>query len=221
VPLCRQATDGRYPLAAGSTRDAAPDDFARVLGPGGAIDDFFAKNLQNSIDATGPTWRWRPEAKSLGIPADVPVVFQNAAQIRDAFFRDGGHDVSVRFSVKLLTLDPAVKRFVLDVDGQQFVASSDSPAQPASFQWQGGKAAGQAHVDVDPAPPASSPALHAGGPWALLRLLDSAQVKPTAQPDHFTVAFDAGQTVLELDANSVSNPFRPGLLSHFRCPDRL
>jgi len=221
APLCRQATDGRYPLAAGSTRDAAPDDFARVLGPGGAIDDFFAKNLRNSIDATGPTWRWRPEAKSLGIPADVPVVFQNAAQIRDAFFRDGGHDVSVRFSVKLLKLDPAVKRFVLDVDGQQFVASSGSPAQPASFQWQGGRGAGQAHVDIDPAPPASSPALHADGPWALLRLLDSAQVRPTAQPDHFTVAFDAGQAVLELDANSVSNPFRPGLLSHFRCPDRL
>ena len=76
-------------------------------------------------------------------------------------------------------------------------------------------------ADIDPAPPASSPALHADGPWALLRLLDSAQVRPTAQPDHFTVAFDAGQAVLELDANSVSNPFRPGLLSHFRCPDRL
>jgi type VI secretion system protein ImpL len=221
APLCRQAIDGRYPLVAGSTRDAAPDDFARVLGPGGAIDDFFAKNLQNDIDATGPTWRWRSAARSFGIPDDVPVAFQRAAQIRDAFFRDGGHDVSVRFSVKLLKLDPAVKRFVFDVDGQQFVAAAGATAQPVSFQWQGGKAAGQAHVDIDPAPTAAGPALHADGPWALLRLLDTAQLKQAGQPDRFTLAFGAGQAELELDANSVTNPFRPGLISRFRCPDRL
>jgi type VI secretion system protein ImpL len=219
APLCREAIDGRYPLVAGSSRDAAPDDFARVLGPGGAIDDFFAKNLQNSVDATGPTWHWRPEAKSLGIPDDVPVEFQHAAQIRDAFFRDGGHDVSVRFSVKLVKLDPAVKRFVLDVDGQQFVASAGSDAPPVSFQW-GGKAAGQAHVDFDPAASTGGQPLHADGPWAMLRLLDAAQVRQAGQPDRFNVAFGAGQAQLELDANSVTNPFRPGL-SRFRCPDHL
>jgi type VI secretion system protein ImpL len=218
APLCRTAIDGRYPLVAGSSRDAAPDDFARVLGPGGAIDDFFAKNLQNSVDATGPTWRWRPEARSLGIPDDVPVAFQHAAQIRDAFFRDGGHDVSVRFSVKLLKLDPAVKRFVLDIDGQQFVASAGAEAPPVSYQW-GGKAAGQAHVDIDPAP-AGGQQLHADGPWALLRLLDAAQVRQAGQPDRFNVTFGAGQAQLELDANSVANPFRPGL-NRFRCPDHL
>jgi type VI secretion system protein ImpL len=221
APLCREAIDGRYPLVAASSRDAAPDDFARVLEPGGTIDDFFAKNLQNSIDTSGPTWRWRPQARSLGVPDDVPVEFQRAAQIRDALFRDGGHDVAVRFSVKLLKLDPAVKRFVLDVDGQQFVASSGATAQPAPFQWLGGKAAGQAHVDIDPAPPAGNPALHADGPWALLHLLDAAQVREAGQPDRFTVAFDAGKVELEFDANSVANPFQPGLLSRFRCPDNL
>jgi len=91
--LCRQALDGRYPLVRGSTRDAAPDDFGRLLGPGGLIDDFFQKNLATLVDMSGPQWRWRSGADTLGIPVDVLAQFQRAAQIRDAFFRAGGRDV--------------------------------------------------------------------------------------------------------------------------------
>ncbi len=122
--------------------------------------------------------------------------------------------------MKLLKLDPAVKRFVLDIDGQQLVANAGSDAPPVSFQW-GGKAAGQAHVEIDPAPPAGGQPPRADGPWALLRLLDAAQVRQAGQPDRFNVTFGAGQAQLELDANSVANPFRPGLLNRFRCPDHL
>ena len=85
--LCRQALDGRYPLVRGSTRDAAPDDFGRILGPGGLIDDFFQKNLVTYVDMSGPQWRWRAGTAPLGIPDDVLVQFQRAAQIRDALFR--------------------------------------------------------------------------------------------------------------------------------------
>ncbi len=221
APLCQQALGGRYPLVAGASRDAAPDDFARVLGPGGLIDDFFQKNLQNDVDMSGARWRWRPQALSIGIPDDVLAQFQRAAQIRDALFRDGSHDVSVRFSIKLLQLDPAVKRFVLDIDGQQFVATPDTPTAASSFQWQGGKAAGQAHIEFDPTSD-GTPASHADGPWAWLRLLNNAaQVQQAGQPDRFRVSFGGGKAILELDANSVVNPFRAGVLDGFRCPPKL
>jgi type VI secretion system protein ImpL len=222
APACRQALDGRYPLVRASTLDAAPDDFGRILGPGGLIDDFFQKNLQNDVDMSGPQWRWRPEARSLGMSDDVLAQFQRAAQIRDALFRDGGRNVSVRFSARLIKLDPAVKRFVLDVDGQQLVATPDEASASAAFQWPSGKGTGQAHVEFDPSPGAAAAAsLHREGSWALFRLLDAASVEPAGQPDRFRVVFGGGLATLELVANSVVNPFRSGTLDRFRCPDAL
>jgi len=218
APACRQALDGRYPLVRTSTRDAAPDDFGRILGPGGLIDDFFQKNLQNRVDTSGAVWRWRPEARSLGIPDDVLAQFQNAAQIRDALFRDGGHDVSVRFSAKLASIDPSVKRFVLDVDGVQLVATDSTPGATAAFQWPSGKGTGQAHVELDPA---ATTAPHADGPWALFHLLDTARITPAGQPDRFKATFDNGLVSVDLTASSVVNPFRAGVLDRFRCPAQL
>ncbi|WP_207000312.1 type VI secretion system membrane subunit TssM [Trinickia mobilis] len=218
--LCRQALDGRYPLVRASNRDAAPDDFGKILGPGGLIDDFFQKNLASFVDMSGPQWRWRAGSDSLGIPADVLVQFQRAAQIRDALFRTGGRDVSVRFAVKSLDIDPSITQFTLDIDGQQLVAKPGT-AQTTVFQWPSGKGTGQAHVEF--APPGNDAAAHADGPWALLRLLDAANLQPTAQADRFKLSFESsGRRVnLELDASSVVNPFRRGVLEAFRCPDRL
>lgn len=222
APACRQALDGRYPLVRASTRDAAPDDFGRILGPGGLIDDFFQKNLQNSVDMSGPQWRWRPEGQTLGIPEDVLAQFQRAAQIRDALFRNGGRDMSVRFSAKLAKLDPSVKRFVLDVDGQQLVATPGAAPASAAFQWPGGKGTDEAHVEFDPLPAAGAAAApHREGPWALFRLLDAASVETAGQPDRFRVAFGGGLATLDLAANSVVNPFRSGMLDRFRCPSVL
>ncbi|MDB5831000.1 MAG: icmF [Caballeronia sp.] len=218
APACRQALDGRFPLVRTSTRDAAPDDFARILAPGGLIDDFFQKNLQNRVDTSGAVWQWRPEAKSLGIPDDVPVQFQNAAMLRDALFRDGGRDVSVRFTVKVASVDPSLNRFVLDIDGQQLIAPSDAPNATAAFQWPSGKGTAQAHVELDPAqgtPP------RADGPWALFHLFDAARIQQSGQADHFNVSFDGGRVSLALVANSVNNPFRAGVLDRFRCPASL
>ncbi|MFM0363475.1 type VI secretion system membrane subunit TssM [Paraburkholderia sediminicola] len=218
APACRQALDGRFPLVRTSTRDAAPDDFARILAPGGLIDDFFQKNLQNRVDTSGAVWKWRPEAKSLGIPDDIPVQFQNAAMLRDALFRDGGRDVSVRFTVKVASVDPSLKRFVLDIDGQQLVATSDAPNATAAFQWPSGKGTAQAHVELEPAqttPP------RADGPWALFHLFDAARIQQPGQADHFNVSFDGGRVSLALVANSVNNPFRAGVLDRFRCPASL
>lgn len=218
--LCRQALDGRYPLVRASTRDAAPDDFGRLLAPGGLIDDFFQKNLQNFVDMSGPVWRWRAGTDSLGISADVLAQFQRAAQIRDALFRAGGRDVSVRFAVKPLTIDPSLTQFTLDIDGQQLVVKPGA-LQSMAFQWPSGKGTGQVHVEFMPAGGSDAP--RADGPWALLHLMDSANLQPAGQPDRFRMSFvsDGRRIDLELDASSVTNPFRRGVLDGFRCPDRL
>jgi type VI secretion system protein ImpL len=61
------------------------------------------------------------------------------------------------------------------------------------------------------------------GPWDWFRLLDAAELKPTADPTRFTLIFQLeGRTAsLELRASSTTNPFNLKALEQFRCPPRL
>ncbi|WP_277183886.1 type VI secretion system membrane subunit TssM [Caballeronia sp. BR00000012568055] len=221
-PLCRGALAGRYPFVRGSTRDVAADDFGKLFAPGGLIDDFFQKNLATLVDTSGPVWQWRAGTPPVGMPRDALAQFQRAAQIRDAFFHDGGRDMSIRFRVKALSFDPAVTQVNLDIDGQQVGLKSDT-LQSMLLQWPSGKNTGRASAQFDPPAPMDSAALDASGPWALLHLLDAGRLAATAQPDRYTLTLDSAgrKAVLELDATSVINPFRRAPLEQFRCPEHL
>ena len=61
------------------------------------------------------------------------------------------------------------------------------------------------------------------GPWAWLRMLDKAQVEPTAHGERYKVTFDLDgrKASLEMSASSVVNPFKRSTLEQFRCPERL
>ncbi|WP_168788019.1 type VI secretion system membrane subunit TssM [Paraburkholderia aromaticivorans] len=220
--LCHSALDGRYPLVRTSTRDAAADDFSKLFSPGGLIDDFFQKNLANLVDSSMPVWQWRAGAVPLGLSRDVLAQFQRAAQIRDAFFRNGGRDVSIRFGIKPLSFDPSLTQVTLDLDGQQLVVTHDA-LQSAQFQWPSGKNTGRARVDFTPPPVGQITSFDASGPWALLHLIDAGKLETTSQADRFRLSFDSAgrKAIVELDAYSVVNPFRRAALEQFSCPARL
>ncbi|KIG01709.1 type VI secretion system membrane subunit TssM [Caballeronia concitans] len=221
-PLCRRALDGRYPFVRASTRDVAADDFGKLFAPGGLIDDFFQKNLAALADTSGPVWQWRAGTPPAGTPRDALAQFQRAAQIRDAFFHDGSRDMSIRFRVKALSLDPAITHVNLDIDGQQLALTQDG-LQSMLLQWPSGKNTGRASAQFDPASPAQSASFDASGPWALLHLIDAGRLDATAQPDRYRLTLDSAgrKAVLELDATSVVNPFRRAPLEQFRCPEHL
>ena len=96
----RQTLAGRYPLAR-SPRDAALADFGEFFAPDGRIDKFFKNYLARYVDQSTKPWRWQPNATDkLGISAGVLVQFQNAATIRDAYFRAGTAGPGVRFDLE-------------------------------------------------------------------------------------------------------------------------
>jgi type VI secretion system protein ImpL len=220
--FCRQAVGGRYPVVRTSSQDVTADDFGRLFGPGGLIDDFFQKNLMQYVDMGGAQWRWRATANngSLGIPQGTLDEFQRAARIRDAFFANGGRQASMRFDLKPVALDPNIARLVLDIDGQVLNAAPNALA-PAAFQLPSGKGGGQVKLEVSPASAHAS--LHTEGPWAWFRMLDKALVEPTPQGERYKLTFDADgrKAALELTASSVVNPFRRAVLEQFRCVDKL
>jgi type VI secretion system protein ImpL len=220
--FCRQAVAGRYPVVRTSSLDVTADDFGRLFGPGGLIDDFFQKNLAQYVDMGGARWSWRATANdgSLCIPQGTLDEFQRAARIRDAFFANGGRQASMRFDLKPVTLDPGIAKLVLDIDGQ-VLSAVPSALAPASFQLPSGKGGGQVKLEVSPASARSS--LQTEGPWAWFRMLDKGAVEATAQGERYKVSFDIDgrKAGLELTASSVVNPFRRTVLEQFRCVDKL
>ncbi|QBE66697.1 type VI secretion system membrane subunit TssM [Pseudoduganella lutea] len=220
--FCRQAVAGRYPIRRGAAADIPAEDFGKLFAPGGMIDDFFQKNLAQYVDMSGSQWRWRPTAgnAALGISQGTLDEFQRAARIRDAWFGGGGQLASMRFALRPVSLDPAITKLTLDIDGQP-LAVAPGAMGTATFQVPSGKGTGV--VQLDATPPAAQGALRKEGPWAWLRMLDAGTVETTAQSERYRVTFDVDgkKAVFEMTASSVVNPFRRGVLEQFRCMEGL
>jgi type VI secretion system protein ImpL len=220
LPLC-QAAFNRYPFVAGSAEDVPIDDFTRLLGPGGLMDQFFADNLKPFVDTSSKPWKWQSaDHGQLGLSNETLVQFQRAADIRDSLF-GGGQQIVVRFTLVPQNLDPQIGQISLDIAGQT-LTYNHGPAESMAFQWPSSTGKTLVRVTVTPTAGQAS-VLEKDGPWALLRLLDAAKVIPSGQPDKFGIVFSgpAGAATFALNANSVHNPFTLGALRAFRCPNTL
>ncbi len=164
VSVYRQSLAGRYPIAAGSSRDATLEDFGHFFGAGGVMDSYFRQYLQPYVDTSASTWRWQPgAAQKLGINPGVLHTFQRAAAIRDAFFRSGGMQPAVRFELKPVTMDAAISQFILDLDGQQ-LTYDHGPARPVAMQWPSANGLGVVRLTVTPPPSSGRSGLTLEGP---------------------------------------------------------
>jgi len=219
LPFCREAIHDRYPFEHDSTRETTLHDFARLFGPGGLLDSFFAENLSPLVDTSGKTWKWI--GNGIGSSAEVLAEFQRAAIIRDAFFLGGNKMPMVEFELTPERLDANANQFLIDLGGQ-ILDYRHGPPKSQLLQWPSPIAPGRVRmVFVDRLD--ARPARSFTGPWAWFRLLDEARLIETNQRELFRLIFSlAGHTAeLELRAVSVRNPFKLEELRGFRCLDRL
>ena len=219
LPFCREAISGRYPLRAGSRREATLYDFGRLFGPGGLIDSFFQDNLRTIVDTTAKKWQWL--GGGLGMPESILEQFQQADAIKQAFFASGAKLPTVSFQLTPRTMDADVSQFILDLEGQ-IVDYRHGPPRIYRLQWPAPNSTGMVRVVfVDTRGGRHS--VQEDGPWAWFRILDRARFQGTAQPELFNVTFQvAGLSAsFELRADSVLNPFRLSALRTFSCPERL
>ncbi|KVR05433.1 hypothetical protein WK09_27625 [Burkholderia ubonensis] len=221
VPFWRAALAGRYPLDPQSTIDATLADFTHVFGPGELVDSFFKTNLQQYVDTTTNPWQWRSNARTLGMSAGTPVVFQRAAAIRDAFFADGGKTPTVRFLLAPRSMDAAITRFVLKSNDQTLEYAHDPP-RAVAFQWPRSDGAQFARIEYEPGGVDGRGGFGTSGPWAIFRLLDKGKLTPI-QLDRFDLTFDLNgkKVALVLDAGSVINPFSLQTLTNISLPGQL
>ncbi|MEO1019279.1 MAG: type VI secretion system membrane subunit TssM, partial [Pseudomonadota bacterium] len=219
LPFCRQATTGRFPFVGESQVDISLADFARLLGPGGLIDNFTNTHLTPLVDMAGPGWRWQ---RDVGVSDAALQPFELARRIRDGLFA-GGAAPQTSFTVKPITLDSQSARAILELD-QQLAEYAHGPVQPKPMQWPGPNGTNLASVTFVPVGQTSNQrSLRKEGAWSWFRLLGSGRFERTGRPDLFRVALGLQPHWIEFEitANSVANPFDLNLLSRFRCPNSL
>ena len=220
--FCRQAIGGRYPFDRTSSRDVTLDDFSRLFAPGGQMDQFVQKNLAPYVDTTTRPWSFRAvEGARMGLNSAALLSFQHAAEIRDAFFRGSATPV-VSVDFRPVSMDPAILQLQIDAGGQT-LNYAHGPATLTRLQWPSPRGGAQIRLSISPAPAGGSAGLSTEGPWALLRLIDRAQIAPGSGPERMTATFDieGRKAVFELISSSVQNPLRLPALRAFSCPTGL
>ncbi len=130
-----------------SDRDVPLADFARLFAPNGVIDRFFAANLAPLVNLTGEDLDLAAQSDTRRASCRTRrcAQFQQAAEIRDAFFPTGGSLPNVSFEVKPLTLS-----------GERADARRCSSTAPSVVAQQGATAARPCNGPAAaPAPPRS------------------------------------------------------------------
>ncbi len=207
---CQAAVAGHYPFVASGT-PLPLADFARVFGPGGALDGFLNTQFKPFVDMAAKPWK--PQASAPLTPADA-LQFQRAHAIRDAFFPAGQASPSVAFEA---TSAGGTRAATLDIAGTGIEAGR-GPAHTTAVTWPAQDPAATASLSADPSAPPLP--LTEGGPWAMFRLFARGTLQPAPKTGRLMLNFAVGGPPIsfELKLGTAENPFAPGLFTDFRCP---
>ena len=248
IGVCERLAPGRYPFARNSSSEIALSEFGRLFGQNGVMDGFFKQNLQKYADLSKKDWSWRtdiPLAKSLSNATLKE--FQRAAQIRDAFFANGGAEPAINLQVVPPLLSGEGVSVKFEINGATILAQSGTSVAPQAVQWPGPAAGSRAIVSLlstavvgaaptptfppsdgaqpqqagQPTPPTVVASIGKTGTWALFRLLDNARA--TKSGDRLIVSFVLGGRELQytFTVNSALNPFTLPALREFHCPTSM
>jgi type VI secretion system protein ImpL len=218
---CSQVVTNRYPFDPKSDRDVPLSDFARIFAPGGVLDGFFSEHLARLVDTSGPQWTSKQDSQvARGVSAGTLRQFQRAAEIRDAFFPNGGSTPSVMINITPLTVtgaDSAV--FKINATTIETLPMGN-PSTPV--EWPGPNPENYAAIAAKSGMFENVSLLERRGPWALFRLLESGATRMQGDSIVATFTVEGGaEASYQFDVSSIKNPLRLQALRDFRCPEGL
>ncbi|MCC5863637.1 MAG: type VI secretion system membrane subunit TssM [Wenzhouxiangella sp.] len=223
LPVCRELTGQRYPFRSGSTQDLSLQEFGRLFGHGGLLDQFFDENLRSYADTSAVPWRWRPPRPGAPtLSADSIRQFEQARRIRDAFFPEGGQRPVVQLDLRPVEMDQSINRLTLRI-GEQTVEYFHGPIRFTTVRWPDPSGSAGVRLQFDPPAASGRSAASADGPWALLRFLEQFRRRPGDTPESMIVEFEmAGRkATYEIRAHALVNPLTSDLVQRFQCPSVL
>ncbi|MGO1077489.1 type VI secretion system membrane subunit TssM [Inquilinus sp. CA228] len=225
APVCEQSISRRFPFADPgdpTTLDVGLRDFADVFAPRGIMDTFVADNLAafTTPGRDGTLTLTSQGGLTLDLSRDALSQINRARRIRDLFFDTNGN-LSVAFTLTPSYLDPRVLSAALTVGPTSLTYRHEPPRQGA-FQWPSADGSDGASLTLSMTD-GQTPGTQASGPWALFRLLRTAQPAATGGGDRLKLTFQINDTKVSytLRAGSVANPFSNRDFEGFRCVPRL
>ncbi|MFC2250047.1 type VI secretion system membrane subunit TssM [Labrys portucalensis] len=217
--LCSTIMAGRYPFDRSAREDMALTDFARLFGPKGLFPSFFQNELQAFVDTSASPWRWKGAPGAEGMASEALAQFENADEIRKAFFPNDGEMPSIRITMTGLSLNDATDMAVLTTAGEG-VRLFKSNAQAKTFEWPSKDTKAESWVYMPPGD--FNRKIQVTGEWATFRLLDKAVI--TAEgTDLFKARFsqDGRSAEFRVQFGGTLNPYRLKALADFRCPSQF
>jgi len=213
---CQKIANNLYPFAK-SDKDVALADFSRLFSPNGVIDKFFNTKVAPLVNQSGKTWTWKANPNLTRKLSDTTLhQFQQAADIRDAFFPTGGAQPNLNFDVKTLTISADAQTATLSVNGANIV-SQQGQNQPATLQWPGA-GAGAASITFAPDLPDRKSTLDRSGAWAFFRLVDTGQLIPHGNAVSVSFVVGGREVSYQFSSASQNNPLSMSSLRQFKCP---
>ena len=218
--FCRKAVAGRYPLNPGASEDVKPQDFARLFGPAGLMDDFFNKTLASLVDTTTWTFKKNIDGSQTGGHGSLSA-FQKASVIRNVFFGNGDSIPKLRVEMKVVEMDPSISSMALDVDGT-VIRYAHGPQMSQTVTWPGSRGRQQVSLQISDKSGEQS-AMSTDGSWALHRFFDKLTLSSGVKPESFsaTATVNGKKVVFEVTTSSVQNPFRLTQMQTFSCPSQF
>ncbi|WP_434779543.1 type VI secretion system membrane subunit TssM [Neisseria sp. Ec49-e6-T10] len=201
-----------YPFVKDAKQDIALEEFAQIFGPTGEFSTYFDKNikeygLENEFFVENNT-----DARYL---LDI---FQNAKDIRKAYFQNNQPEPFVSFDIKVIKLDEKIDTVFFSI-GEQSYRYEHGPQVPMSFQWPPKNKTAQVRLQLQPLQKGQKNALTFNGVWAIFRFFESAHISSGYSPNSIIASFDvSGRTVVfEVSSNSRNTPFLLDKLRQFKC----
>jgi len=223
LPVCREVTGQRFPFVSSAPAGLSIQEFGRVFGHGGLIDEFFQQRLRDRVDTSSSPWRWKrsdPIAASFS-PASLRM-FEQARDIRDAFFPEGGQRMVLQLDFRPVEMDEAIDRLTLNI-GDQTIRYFHGPIRTTTIRWPDQSQRSEVRLQLDPPSAQGRSSYMQDGPWALLRFLDHFVQSTAATPETILVDFELGGRTAryQIRAHTLVNPLTSDLLQTFSCPSRL
>jgi type VI secretion system protein ImpL len=218
--LCTQAVAGRYPFQQGASTDIPLGDFAHLFAPNGMIDTFFSQQVRQFVDMSGSTWHIQAvNGVTPPISQGALAEFQRAETIKQLFFAAGAQP-AVQFSITPVSLDAGAAQVSLAL-GAVTVSYAHGPPVPTQISWPGADGMQTARLIITSTTGGNPVEIDASGPWALFRLFAQGSLTEAGSSDQYTLTFNQGghTASFSISAASVLNPFAPGVLADFQCPN--
>lgn len=223
LPECREITGQRFPFVPSSPRDLSIREFGRVFGHDGLIDEFFKQRLRAFADTGVSPWRWKssdPIASTFS--ASSIRMLEQARDIRDAFFPDGGQQMVLQLDFRPVEMDESINRLTLNI-GDQTIQYFHGPVRTSTIRWPAQSQRQEVRLQMDPPSPQGRSSFIQDGPWALLRFLDHFVQMPGDSPEAILVDLELGGRTARyrIASHTLVNPLTSELLQRFRCPSSL